>query len=149
MEKYRNKIKSNIMISIIIVVSALCLNIFNLLINSGRISIKIEDTRLLDFQAGLLSGIAVIALILIYRYSKALKSPDKLKELYNTQNDERKSVIKHKAGLPMIAITSCIMIFAGIIAGYLNTIVFCTLIFAAVIQLILALAVKSYFMKTM
>jgi hypothetical protein len=81
------------------------------------------------------------------QYGKAIKDDTKLKLLYNKEYDERQSLIRQKAGMPMLMITSGIMIFAGIIAGYFNEIIFYILILTAMIQMTLGVIVKIYYIK--
>ena len=47
-----------------------------------------------------------------------------LKIQYNKENDERMKAIKAKAGMPMLLITSIVMIIVGVIAGYFNFTIF-------------------------
>ena len=57
--------------------------------------------------------------------------------------------IRAKAGMPMLLVTSCVMVIAGIIAGYFNVTVFMTLTAAAMCQLLVGSLIKMYYMKTM
>jgi hypothetical protein len=79
----------------------------------------------------------------------AIKDERKLKMAYNRENDERMKAIRAKAGMPMLLITSVMMVIAAIIAGYFNIVVFYTLTAAAMMQLLLGVSVKLYHMKTM
>ena len=69
-----------------------------------------------------------------------------LREAYLKETDERMILIRSKAGMPALLITSVIMIFAGIIAGYFNIIVFYSLLAAGVCQLLLGVCLKFYYM---
>lgn len=88
-----------------------------------------------------------LALIRIIRYRKALRNDKELQIQYNKENDERMKAIQAKAGMPMILISSIIMVIAGIIIGYSNMVVFYTLIAAAVIQLVIACITKFIYTK--
>ena len=88
-----------------------------------------------------------LALIRIIRYRKALRNDKELQIQYNKENDERMKAIPAKAGMPMILISSIIMVIAGIIIGYSNMVVFYTLIAAAVIQLVIACITKFIYTK--
>ena len=57
--------------------------------------------------------------------------------------------IRSKAGMPLIAITSMLMVIAAIVAGYFNIVVFYTLVIAVAAQLSVSAMVKLYCMKTM
>ena len=89
----------------------------------------------------------ILAVIQFVKLSRALIDEKKLKMLYNSEHDERMLLIRSKAGMPMLLITSTLMIIAAVIAGYFNIIVFYTLAAAAVVQLSAGAAVKVYCMK--
>lgn len=149
MEKYRKTIKKRMILCGFLAAISVGLGIFNQSGFLDLISLHTRNEALAGFQAGLLSGFGILSLLLLYRYGKAIKDDTKLKILYNKEYDERQNLIRQKAGMPMLMIASGIMIFAGIIAGYLNEIVFYTLILAAVIQLTLGAMVKIYYMRKM
>lgn len=149
MEKYRKTIKIRMILCAILAAVSVGLGIFHQNGFFGLISLYTRNEALAGFQAGLLSGFGILSLLLLYKYGKAIKDDTKLKILYNKEYDERQYLIRQKAGMPMLMITSGIMIFAGIIAGYLNEIVFYTLILAAMIQLTLGAMVKIYYMRKM
>jgi hypothetical protein len=94
------------------------------------------------------AALILFALVTMIKYAMALKNPQKLQLMYNEEYDERKRLIAQKAGMPMAGINSVVMIMAGIIAGYFNTVVFTTLIAAAVAQSLISLTAKVYYSKT-
>lgn len=100
-----------------------------------------------DFQIGLLLGIELIILFLYQRYQKALKNQDKLELLYNTEHDERKIMIRHKAGIPVLLITSAIILLAAVVAGYFNETVFYTLFAVAMFQSVVCCFLKIVYLK--
>ena len=100
-----------------------------------------------SFQFGLMIGLELLAIINVIKIDKALKDNKKLKMLYNKENDERLKYIRSKAGMPLLMINSIIMIISGIVAGYFNTIIFFTLLIAAMIQLIIGVSVKLYSLR--
>jgi hypothetical protein len=148
MEKFRKKIIVSTITAGIINLAAIGFCIFDLLIISERISFKPENEMLLGFQSGLLLGIGMVALVNIIKYRKALRDQQELQILYNKEHDERQLLITQKAGMPMLVITSSIMVFAGVISGYFNTVVFYTLIAAAMVQLLIGLSAKIYYSRT-
>lgn len=101
----------------------------------------------LSFQEGLLFSGAVLSLFWLARYARAVRSEEKLRLLYNKEHDERGVLIRQKAGMPMLMITSGLMLFAGIIAGYFNETVFFTLILCATAQLTVGACVKIYYLR--
>lgn len=149
MEKFRKKIIVSTIISVIINLAAIGFCIFDLLIISERISFQPKNEMLLGFQTGLLLGIGMVALVHMVKYRKALRDQKELQILYNKEHDERKLLITQKAGMPMMAITSSIMVFAGVISGYFNTVVFNTLIAAAMAQLLVGLSAKLYYSRVL
>lgn len=108
-----------------------------------------QNSVVFGFQAGFGVGIAMVGLLRLVHYQKILRSDKLLQAEYNEEHDERMQLIRSKAGMPMMLITSCVMIIAGIIAGYFNVTVFMTLTTAAVLQLMLGSIIKMYYMKTM
>ncbi|MDE5860919.1 MAG: hypothetical protein K2H28_01865 [Ruminococcus sp.] len=145
MEKYRKNLILRIFLLSFVVLLATGLGIFNVF---GTNEI-IKENVIFDFQCGFITGLGLVSVILIIRYSKAVKDSDKLKILFNKENDERLKYIKSKSGMPMLLITSVIMIFSGTIFGYFNTTVFYTLIVASMCQLLIAGIVKMVYMKKM
>lgn len=148
MENYRKKIISSIFIGGIMIAAALILFVFNILVDTNVITFYSGNKMMLSFQSGLLCGISLVALVTTIKYAMALKNPQKLQLMYNEEYDERKQLIAQKAGMPMAGINSVVMIMAGIVAGYFNTVVFYTLIAAAVAQSLISLAAKVYYSKT-
>lgn len=70
-----------------------------------------------------------------------------IKLLFNKENDERMKAIKYKAGIPMLLITSVLMIIAAVIIGYFNVTAFYTMIAASLCQLVLSCIVKFVYIK--
>lgn len=149
MEKYVNTIKKRMILCGIIAFVSVGLGISHQSGFFDLISLYTRNEALAGFQAGLLFGFGILSLLLLFKYGKAIKDDTKLKILYNKEYDERQNLIRQKAGMPMLMITSGIMIFAGIIAGYLNDTVFYTLILSAMIQMTLGAMVKIYYMRKM
>ena len=149
MDKYRSKIKLRMFLSVVIVVLCFGLGILDQIGFVDKLGFFKKSDVISGFQLGFLTGIGLVALVMLFKYSKAIKDDIKLQMLYNKENDERLGSIRQKAGMPMLMITSSIMIFAGIIAGYVNEIVIYTLILTAIIQMTLGGMVKIYYMKKM
>ncbi|MFH5836761.1 hypothetical protein ACHAL6_11885 [Proteiniclasticum sp. C24MP] len=101
------------------------------------------------FQSGLIFGIGILVLVDLIKLSSVVKDDKKLKIAYNRENDERMKSIREKAGMPMLQITSVMMLLAAVTAGYFNTTVFYALAVAAIGQLLVGVIVKIYYMKTM
>jgi hypothetical protein len=149
MDKFRIKIKQRMFLGGIFCAFTAGLGILQQLGIFEKPGFFKKYELLSSFQLGFLIGIGLVAVFMMFKMGNALKDETKLKILYHEEHDERLSLIRQKSGMPMLAITSCIMIFAGIIAGYVNEIVFFTLIAAAILQIIISLFVKLYYMKKM
>ena len=106
-----------------------------------------QFTYLKSFQTGFLISIEAIILILYRRYRNALRNQDKLELLYNIEHDERKIMIRHKAGVPVMLITSAIILLAAIVAGYFNETVFYTLLAVALFQCIVCAFLKFIYLR--
>ncbi|MDE6035741.1 MAG: hypothetical protein K2G36_07525 [Ruminococcus sp.] len=145
MEKYRKNLILRISVLSFVVLISAGLGIFNIFGTEENIKKNI----IFDFQCGFITVFGLISAILIIRYSKAVKNPDKLKLLFNKENDERLRYIRSKSGMPMILISSVIMILSGTVFGYFNTTVFYTLIVASVFQLIISGILKMIYIKKM
>jgi hypothetical protein len=100
-----------------------------------------------SFQFGLMIGLELLAILKVIKIDKAVKDDKKLKLLYNKENDERLKYIRSRAGMPLIMVNSIIMIMAGIVAGYFNSIIFFTLITTAIFQLFIGAIIKMYFLR--
>jgi hypothetical protein len=149
MEKFRNTIKRRItlfsaMLLGEVILGAYCFWALDHSVKSGS-----SDGFVANFQNGIIFGIGILTLSQIIKLRMVVKDDNKLKMLYNQQHDERLKTIRGKAGMPMLMITSIIMLIAAIIAGYFNVVVFITLIIAATVQLSIGAIVKMYYLKTM
>ena len=111
----------------------------------SRTGIPADVRHLADFQSGFMLGLAIVSLFMLMKYRKLLRDERGLRESFNKETDERMILIRSKAGMPALLITSVIMIFAGIIAGYFNIIIFYTLLAAGICQLLLGTGLKFYY----
>lgn len=145
MDRYKKTIKIRIgLLSIpFILVIALC--VYYALFASDQVM----ENSIFCFQVGLITPLGLAATILIIRYRALLKDENKLLLQFNKENDERTKAIKAKAGIPMLPITSTLMIIAGVIAGYFNTLIFATLVVTAIVQMAICLLVKIFYMRKM
>ncbi|MEO1815758.1 MAG: hypothetical protein ABGU93_09245 [Acetobacterium sp.] len=151
MEKFRKTVKRRIAISSGMTLVSLVLGAFNIysIIFSDHSTATHSDGFVAGFQFGLIISIFGFSLFDIVKLSLAINDETKLKILYNKENDERMKTIRSKAGMPLIAITSVLMIIAAIVAGYFNIVVFYTLVSAVAAQLSVSAVVKLYCLKTM
>ena len=117
----------------------------------------IGDAEASGFSSGILSGsrfgiifgIGAFALIRVISLRQATRDDKKLRELYNKEHDERLIAIRAKSGMPLLLISSDLMLIAAMIAGPINITIFYTLLIASTAQLLTCIAVKTYFLKKM
>lgn len=151
MEKFRTTVKRRIVISSGMALVTMVLGAYSIysIIISDISTATHSDGFVAGFQFGLIISIFGFSLFDIVKLSLAINDETKLKILYNKEHDERMKTIRSKAGMPLIAVTSVLLIIAAIIAGYINITVFYTLIIAVATQLSVSAVVKLYCMKTM
>jgi len=149
MELFKKKIRQRILLLTSMIITILALGIRSFSVINDSIAINNHHEFVSGFQFGLIWGLEIIALFQIVRLRTIIKDEQKLKILYNKENDERLKVIRSKSGMPMILFTTLLIIVAAIIAGYYNFLVFITLVIVAASQLLLSTLVKLYYMKTM
>ena len=117
MEKYKKTLRIRIALfgSVILLnaVLSICQRIMD-----DRGKIPADVSSIIDFQSGFLMGLAILSLFMLIKYRKLLRDERSLRESYNRETDERMVLIRSKAGMPALLITSIVMIFAGIFGGY-------------------------------
>lgn len=143
MEKFKRNINNRIYLLALVVLTAVALGIYDVFFASE----EIKSSVIFSFQCGLTSALGLLSLALIARYRKALSNENSMHLLFNKENDERMKAIKYKAGIPMLLITSILMIISAVIIGYFNITVFYTLIAASLGHLILSCIVKFVYMR--
>lgn len=86
----------------------------------------------------------------IIRAAKALRDEKRLRLLFNKEHDERRILIRQKAGMPMLAVTSVLILIAGNLAGYYFSIyAFEALTAAGLAQFLIGAGAKLYFTRTL
>lgn len=145
MKEYKKTIKARILLLSIPVLFAAIFGAYNVFL-AGH---EIKETSVFGFQAGMITSLGLCSIIIVIRYRQLLNDEKKLLLHYNRENDERIKAIKAKAGIPMLPIVSIIVIIAGVIAGYFDTLIFMTLIAVAAFQMTICAIVKVVYMKKM
>lgn len=145
MERYKKTLKTRIALFRIVILLNVILSVsLRFMDTKGKIPNAVRNIT--DFQTGFMLGLAIVSLFILIKYCKLLKNERMLREAYLKETDERMILIRSKAGMPALLITSVIMISAGIIAGYFNIIVFYSLLATGVCQLLLGVSLKFYYM---
>ncbi len=145
MIKFKQTLRRRVFL-IRIFVAVFSLFLFNQQFRIVHWQLPVNDT-LAGFQLGLLLGFEFTLFFLLSTYCKALRDEQALEKLYNKEHDERKIMIRQKSGIPVIVITSGIILFAAIIAGYFNIVVFYALIAAAFGQLMVCGILKLIYLR--
>ena len=141
MERYKKTLKTRIALFRIVIFLNVILSVsLRFMDTKGKIPNAVRNIT--DFQTGFMLGLAIVSLFILIKYCKLLKNERMLKEAYLKETDERMILIRSKAGMPALLITSVLMISAGIIAGYFNIIVFYSLLATGVCQLLLGVSLK-------
>jgi len=151
MEKFRTKVKQRMVVSSGIALVTLVLGAYSIysIVFTDHSTASHSAGFMAGFQFGLIVSIFAFSLLDLVKLSRAIKDDTKLKVLYNKEHDERMKTIRSKAGMPLISLTSLLMIIAAIIAGYFNDVIFYTLVISVAAQLSVSAIVKLYCMKTM
>jgi len=150
MEEFKTKVKQRIILSSGLTLVAVALGIYFVFsLQNVPDDATMSDGFITGFQFGLIMSIGILSMVTIIKLKRALNDEIKLKVLYNKEHDERLISIRSKAGQPMLAITSVLMIIAAIIAGYFNIVVFYTLVAAVLAQLTISAGVKLVCMTKM
>lgn len=148
MENYKRLLKQRIWMYISVIIGSIALIIKTV----DRINIRKETGDFLDgmvegIQMGLLTALTGIFIFMIVKYLRALKSERQLKMCYNSEHDERKMIIKQKAGGNIMLSCIVIIVFAAIIAGYYNKTVFLSLLACGFVQMQVMSVAKLYYRK--
>lgn len=149
MDKYRNKVRIKMVLLALLALTGVALGIYSVFFEGDSGASGFSAGMLSSSRTGLAIGIGLFALIRMIGLGKALQDEKALKELYNKEHDERLREIRAKAGMPLLLITSVLMLIAALIIGPLNLTVFYTLVIASNAQLLIGVGVKFYFMKKM
>lgn len=149
MKEFKKTVKRRIALFSGLTLAALVLGVYNVFFMNASENVTMTDGVISGFQSGLILGIGLIAVFQIFKLTRAINDETKLKLLYNQEHDERLKTIRSRAGMPMLMITSVLMLIAAIVAGYFNIVVFYTLVLAATAQLSIGAIVKLVCMKLM
>ena len=145
MEQYKRTLKRRIILLDLLALAAVVIGVVDAL----RVFDTEKDSTVFCFLCGLAIGIALVSLWRMMGYAAAVRDETKLRMAYNRENDERIKSIRAKAGMPMLLVTSVLMLLVGMIAGFFNLTIFYTLTAAAGCQLVLGCIMKFIYMKIM
>lgn len=107
---------------------------------------RVNDSAL-GFVNGLILGVEIICVFLVFRIRKALKDDKILRRLYIDEYDERKTFIKLKAGSNLIGKIAIGIFSISILASCFDMLVFYTLVITGIFLIIISLLLKLYWIK--
>lgn len=137
MEKYKRKLRQRLVLG-----GAYCIIVLLLTIVSNVVGLEDHAT---SFALGF--GVGILAVVIYYmnKYRLALKSEEKLQELYIEENDERQQHINAKIGGTGLNISILSLALAMLVANYFNQIVFFTLLAATLFLVIVKAILLKYY----
>jgi hypothetical protein len=141
MELFKKKLKLRMLLFGILILFCLVI----ILINQIGTVLTYTECLALSFQRGFSTAGILVLVTWMMKYRSALKDENKLRLLYNAENDERMKAIRAKAGVPIVLVLSLTLVLAGMIIGYWNATVFIVLVCVALFQLLASLGVKLYY----
>ncbi|MFW6248157.1 MAG: hypothetical protein ACOC4J_00135 [Bacteroidota bacterium] len=148
MENYKKVLKNRIlMMSLAIIAAAVLLTFSSVILTDYSQGETFSEGMMAGFRNGLLVAMIFLFSAHIFKYSTIMKDEKKLKLAYNKEHDERRQQIKLKAGGNLVIINSVILIFAGIVGGYFNLVIFYSVIGCAIFQLLISALIKLYLLK--
>lgn len=141
LEAYRKKVQRRLVIMRLLAVTFVVVELL--------VSRFVPDSNASSFIWGACMGGALVALVVLFQQSKALKNDEKLRKMYIEEHDERKQAIRARAGQPMVLYLSLGLIMTAAVVFFFSETVAATLSLAAVAQMLVCLVVKLVCMKTM
>src|SRR6056297_2296550 len=149
MENYKKTLKNRILLmSMAIIAAAILLTVSSVILTSDGQGESFSEGMMAGFRNGLLVAMIFMFTVYIIRYRKVMNDDKLLRLAYNRENDERRQQIKLKAGGNLVIINSVILLFAGIIGGYFNVVIFYSVIACALFQLLVSAFIKIYLLNT-
>jgi len=148
MENYKRTLKNRILLmSMAIIAAAILLTVSSVILTSDGQGESFSEGMMAGFRNGLLVAMILLFTVNIIKYRKIMNDDKQLRLAFNKENDERRQQIKLKAGGNLVIINSVILLFAGIIGGYFNIVIFYSVIGCAVFQLLVSAVIKLYLLK--
>lgn len=98
---------------------------------------------------GFLAGGLLVGIFGMAKFHRALKDEAALRRLYNQEHDERMQAIRAKAGIPVTLLMGVGLMTAGLVATFFDMTVALTLVAAGLVELLVTLALKAWYSRTM
>lgn len=146
MEKFKKKLQTRLALSALysaVILTFLVLGVFRMTNGSnGHISDFISG-----FNFGGCIGVQCVMLYFMGKYIGALKSEEKLKQLYIEEHDERNLFIAAKIGGAAVNLIIGGLALGTIAAGYINETAFFVMLAAVIFSVFVKLAFKLYYRR--
>lgn len=104
-----------------------------------------QSSMLSSYQTGILCGMLLLCLVQILRSIRCLKEEAFCKKQYCSEQDERKQMIKMRAGSTLALLSSAILFMLAILAGSYHAMLFYAMNFCAFLILIISLCLKLFY----
>ncbi len=146
MEKFKDKIrKRTIVMSLVIITISIIY--FVLSLYKERMPAIPDFIR--GFHAGAFIGIELVLVFFVSKYIGSMRKEEALKKLYIEENDERTIMIMQKSGASGMVICMIGFAIGTIVAGFINTTVFFTLLGSLIFISLVRGSIKIYCHFTM
>lgn len=136
------------MMAMAIIAAAVILTFSSVILTNEGEGETFSEGMMAGFRNGLLVAMIFGFTVYIIKYRRVMNDDKQLRFAYNRENDERRQQIKLKAGGNLVIFNAVILIFAGIVGGYFNVVIFYSVIGCAVFQLLVSAFIKLYLLKT-
>lgn len=146
MEEYKKKLKSR---QLLLLSGILGTNSTVSLTNSITRNYMVGDAHskdfILGFQASLITVLIGFLFFSFIKTTRAIRNPERLKNLYIAENDERRLFIMQKSGFYGMNLAMYGLAIATIAAGYFNYTVFFSLLGACLFVGLIRVVFKVYY----
>lgn len=144
MENFRRTIKHRIIwlisLNVLALVFIISVGLYSSQGSGGHVSEFIRG-----FQAGIFMVLQAFLLLLTIRYFLALRNEGKLKALKIAETDERAKLIRDKIGGVGFNFSLAVMAAGAVAAGFLNEMIFFTLMAVTIFMSLVKAALKIHF----
>ncbi len=146
MERFKNKIRKRTTLMSVVIMGIL-VTYFVLSLYKGSLPVIPDFIR--GFHTGAFIGVELTFVFFISKYIDSLRKEEALKKLYIEENDERTIMIMQKSGAIGMVICMIGLAIGTIVAGFINTTVFFTLLAALIFIALVRGFIKVYYHSTM
>ncbi len=146
MEKYKKKIQIRTILMSFVMIG---LAVFYFVFPIYRKALPQIPDFIRGFHTGAFVGVELAMVFFIVRFFVSLRTEESLKKLYIQENDERSKMILQKSGALGMGICMLGMAAGTVVAGFVNTTVFFSLLSALIFISLVRGCIKIYYHKIM